>query len=245
MVATLELSRVGTVFRRSCDGGDLWRLLEAIAEPDTSTVVVDCSGVRAVAPFVFHMLLRAAKRTVAPAFPDSRIRFTSLDFNLEPTLRFALSEREDFLIVNASGGALELALAEPQPGEADGIGLARRKMRSLIARDGCGCVWCGLELTPEHPLASIDHVRPHSQDGANTLDNLVMACRPCNNGRRSRPASEWMKRCLTKGMQVNVEVVEAAIVRSKRARRSKLTSRQKEQSEKAQRRLAALTHAAK
>jgi 5-methylcytosine-specific restriction endonuclease McrA len=46
---------------------------------------------------------------------------------------------------------------------------------NLFLRDGFRCVYCGAkeELT-------FDHVRPRSQGGRTTWDNIVTACSPCN-----------------------------------------------------------------
>jgi 5-methylcytosine-specific restriction endonuclease McrA len=35
-------------------------------------------------------------------------------------------------------------------------------------------------------VLQIDHVHPASKGGPTTLDNLVAACQPCNNGKRDR-----------------------------------------------------------
>jgi len=63
-----------------------------------------------------------------------------------------------------------------------------RRKRALARRDGLLCHWCDAPLdisitghsAPSPPRATIDHVTPRSAGGANTLDNLVLACEPCN-----------------------------------------------------------------
>ena len=110
----------------------------------------------------------------------------------------------------------------------------RDQERALIERDGYRCRFCGIPVVrkeirkamhrdyPEAlPLGSsnleqhaalqcmrlvCDHVLPHSRGGRTDLDNLVIACDPCNSGRsawtleevglidpRTRPVSriEW------------------------------------------------------
>ena len=52
------------------------------------------------------------------------------------------------------------------------IGLNRR---SVFARDGHRCQYCG------SAAENIDHVVPRSRGGTHTWDNVVAACRPCNN----------------------------------------------------------------
>ena len=62
---------------------------------------------------------------------------------------------------------------------------------AIHARDGHVCVYCGLTQHPttcrycqgrKAPL-TLDHVVPHSLDGADAAPNLVTAC-ACCNGRR-------------------------------------------------------------
>ena len=52
------------------------------------------------------------------------------------------------------------------------IGLNRR---SVFARDGHRCQYCG------GVAENIDHVVPRSKGGTHTWENVVAACRPCNN----------------------------------------------------------------
>lgn len=56
--------------------------------------------------------------------------------------------------------------------------------RAVFARDGHVCQYCGGHAD------SIDHVTPRSRGGANTWDNVVAACRPCNTKKRDRLLSE-------------------------------------------------------
>ena len=58
----------------------------------------------------------------------------------------------------------------------------------LFARDNYSCVYCGRhrsELRGRQFLTR-DHVRPTSRGGANTWDNVVTACSPCNNRKGDR-----------------------------------------------------------
>ena len=83
--------------------------------------------------------------------------------------------------------------------------------RELIARDGYHCRFCGVPLvtvevrkrmraaypealpwgttnTTQHAAfqamwLQYDHILPHARGGANELDNLVIACAPCNYSR--------------------------------------------------------------
>ena len=56
-------------------------------------------------------------------------------------------------------------------------------------RDGPRCVWCDREVWPQD--RTLDHVVPRSRRGRTHEANLVLACRPCNRARRSRPGVAW------------------------------------------------------
>lgn len=68
----------------------------------------------------------------------------------------------------------QLAVRYGVPGKLD--------WRDLIYGD---CAYCGT------PCQSWDHVMPMSRGGANTLDNLVPCCWPCNTWKRARTPEEW------------------------------------------------------
>ena len=58
----------------------------------------------------------------------------------------------------------------------------RRKRRALALRDGASCFYCGRQLATGEPFSrpTIEHVVPVSRGGSNALENLVLACKPCN-----------------------------------------------------------------
>jgi 5-methylcytosine-specific restriction endonuclease McrA len=70
-----------------------------------------------------------------------------------------------------------------------------RVIRALLARDGSSCCHCGqpveFDVEPNHPRrASLDHIVPRSEGGDNSIANLRLAHRGCDNplgGRRTRP----------------------------------------------------------
>lgn len=55
--------------------------------------------------------------------------------------------------------------------------------RDLVPDD---CAYCGIACE------SWDHVVPMSRGGANTLENLVPCCWPCNQDKRNRTPDEWL-----------------------------------------------------
>jgi 5-methylcytosine-specific restriction endonuclease McrA len=60
----------------------------------------------------------------------------------------------------------------------------------VFARDGERCAYCGDETGPHH----VDHVLPLSKGGKSVLDNLVVACAPCNASKRDKLVADWAGR---------------------------------------------------
>ena len=57
-----------------------------------------------------------------------------------------------------------------------------RKLRfSILLRDDFTCKYCGRK--PPEVILEIDHIFPKSKGGKNKLDNYVVACRDCNQGK--------------------------------------------------------------
>jgi 5-methylcytosine-specific restriction endonuclease McrA len=54
----------------------------------------------------------------------------------------------------------------------------QRKRQHIYERDGYTCKLCRAPLTPE--TATLDHVIPRSKGGSGAVNNLVTACRTCN-----------------------------------------------------------------
>lgn len=61
---------------------------------------------------------------------------------------------------------------------------------AVRARDGDRCRYCGRKVSWTNRRgssgATFDHVIPIPHGGLNTLENVVVACRGCNSGKRSR-----------------------------------------------------------
>lgn len=51
--------------------------------------------------------------------------------------------------------------------------------RALFSRDGYVCMYCGSEFNSK--LLTRDHIIPKSQGGTDTWDNVITACKACNN----------------------------------------------------------------
>lgn len=51
----------------------------------------------------------------------------------------------------------------------------------LICEYGLRCWWCLDSFSPKE--LTLDHLKPKSRGGSNSLENLRLACFPCNNSR--------------------------------------------------------------
>lgn len=54
----------------------------------------------------------------------------------------------------------------------------------VLARDDFRCVYCGRTPKNDGVVLEVDHVYPKSKGGKDTMDNLVTACRDCNQGKK-------------------------------------------------------------
>ena len=74
-----------------------------------------------------------------------------------------------------------------------GVGARRRAplaMRhAVLERDGEVCAYCGSTAGPFH----VDHKTPWSLGGKHDLDNLCVACEPCNLAKSDLPYAVWME----------------------------------------------------
>lgn len=56
--------------------------------------------------------------------------------------------------------------------------------KTLFNRDGHLCMYCGAQFREQD--LSRDHIRPLSRDGTDTWNNVVTACKRCNNHKAGR-----------------------------------------------------------
>jgi len=59
---------------------------------------------------------------------------------------------------------------------------------NVFKRDGHECVYCGCN---NRKTLTLDHVVPQSKGGPNTWDNLVTACKVCNNEKANLTLKEY------------------------------------------------------
>jgi 5-methylcytosine-specific restriction endonuclease McrA len=91
------------------------------------------------------------------------------------------------------------------------------QVEELIERDGAACVWCGREVWLRD--LTREHVVPRSRGGAMTAENAVVACRPCNKRRGSKPVDAYARELLREGADVDVATLRAALGRLARSPR--------------------------
>ena len=58
--------------------------------------------------------------------------------------------------------------------------------KNIIARDEYTCQYCGVSKTP----LTIDHITPKGKGGGDSWENLVAACKPCNQKKGDRLPDE-------------------------------------------------------
>lgn len=63
-----------------------------------------------------------------------------------------------------------------------------RRVTALIERDGAGCAYCG--CTPVN--YEVDHFIPRAKGGADRMNNLVLACPPCNRAKRDSLPEDYL-----------------------------------------------------
>lgn len=65
----------------------------------------------------------------------------------------------------------------------------KRIRRQVISRDGCVCTYCGDQL--EVSQVTVDHLIPETRGGEDSVENLVVACAPCNKDKANFTYEEY------------------------------------------------------
>lgn len=211
----MELGDLDTRLTRAT-GGARAALALGAAYRGERLVVLGFAGVRAVRSGAVSRLLGSALRLLEPWGEEGRIELRSLRPAVRRELLAWSDERDDVTVVAASRRSLLLA-ARPAAGRGESqLSTNRRRMLRLAARDGEHCVWCSRPLDHRSPEATVDHVRCRSAGGPDSLENLVLACAPCNHRRSNRSAELWLRHCLAVGLAVDEDAVARAIARTTR-----------------------------
>jgi 5-methylcytosine-specific restriction endonuclease McrA len=70
---------------------------------------------------------------------------------------------------------------------------------AIMLRDAHTCQYCG--ITPGRGNLTVDHVLPRSRGGTHGWENLVTACKPCNQKKGSSTPEEAMMRLIRKPVE--------------------------------------------
>ncbi len=71
--------------------------------------------------------------------------------------------------------------------------------KNILRRDGMACQYCGTRS----PELTVDHIIPKSRGGIDSWENMVAACRECNNKKGNRSPEEAGMRLRTKPKKPN------------------------------------------
>jgi len=82
----------------------------------------------------------------------------------------------------------------------------------LMERDGGRCVWCSCKITDRN--YSADHIITQFEGGSWAQENLVLACKHCNQRRGHTDPLVWARECADAGQKVRLKVLAQAISRS-------------------------------
>jgi 5-methylcytosine-specific restriction endonuclease McrA len=67
--------------------------------------------------------------------------------------------------------------------EKEGLAPTLRLRFKILYRDHFTCQYCGRNPTEDNVKLEVDHVKPISNGGLDSMDNLITACRDCNQGK--------------------------------------------------------------
>ena len=77
--------------------------------------------------------------------------------------------------------------------------LTKAERQAVYDKCGGHCAYCGCELNISK--MNVDHVKPISIDGEDVLDNMLPACRSCNNYKASMSV-EGLRRAIERWPEV-------------------------------------------
>ena len=66
--------------------------------------------------------------------------------------------------------------------------ITAKQRQAVIERAQGYCEYCRSQVRFAMQSFSVEHIRPRSQDGKTTLDNLALACQGCNGHKYSKTA---------------------------------------------------------
>jgi hypothetical protein len=115
----------------------------------------------------------------------------------EPVMGEAIAQCDGISVVMLINRTWKLALTSRNTALVNGGNEGRKpisaRVRRLIERKAEGrCWYCGSDLYLRGLfVGAIDHVKPVAHGGTNDNDNLVPACKPCNQLKRDKSLAEF------------------------------------------------------
>lgn len=138
----------------------------------------------------YNRLLRLMWMTPGCTLPDDdawlrrRMRATEQEFEavVRPVLEeFFVRKNGRIVSLRLNEWAARAQAAQPRPWVPLDV------QRAVRDRDGDACAYCGSREGPFH----LDHVMPWSRGGRSTVENMTVACAPCNWSKGSKTPEEW------------------------------------------------------
>lgn len=86
-----------------------------------------------------------------------------------------------------------------------------KRAEIIRTRDAHACVYCGRTAEQSGAHLHFDHLVPRAKGGADTIDNLVLACRRCNSARQDLSLAAWARKAKTElKLDINPRAIRAA-----------------------------------
>ena len=101
-------------------------------------------------------------------------------------------------------------------------GISKTKRDFVINRDGARCQMCGIKVITaaenekdyfKENFCNIDHIKPRSKGGTNSVDNIRVLCRKCNSKKSDLSIKDVIKRLNKIDFKVNTTVVDDLLSR--------------------------------
>ena len=136
-------------------------------------------------------LLQGADGTLLPASPRAyRARVFPAAMIPDEAVRRAIDLQLSLGLIERVEGGLQLVPSMYWKLEIRQRSGSARRRQKVISRDGRVCYYCRELVAPDD--IEVDHMLPVSRGGSDALDNLVVACRSCNQEKGTLTAEEFL-----------------------------------------------------
>lgn len=90
--------------------------------------------------------------------------------------------------------------------------IERHKYRGKLMDENPVCFYCGEPVTWKR--STLDHVMPVARGGKDSISNVVLCCRPCNNAKADRTLDEWISDLVEARKRLECDEEDAATEKS-------------------------------